>query len=114
MSEIKETNFRKKNRLAGDRATQNLLEKGWRYDGLWYYSPYSKIRYNKREAVYVEELRDWSSGPSAFLNDYEHAVWVAQEEEANEVIEWDELARRSKQRKELSEESTRSNINCKV
>lgn len=110
---IKETPLRLKFKKAKDRATKNLIDKGWKYDGLWYYSPYTNLRYHKQEALSIEELRDWSSGPSAFLNDYEHAIWVAQEEEDNQLIDMDELSKRSKARQEINELASRSNINSK-
>jgi hypothetical protein len=94
----KDTPLRTKYRNANARATQNLTDKGWGYDGLWYYSPYSNLRYHKREALYIEELRDWSSGPSAFLNDYDHAIWVAKEEQDNRLMDFEELDRISKEK----------------
>lgn len=107
------TPLRTKYRNARDKASKNLLDKGWRYDGLWYYSPYSKLRFHKQEALYVEELRDWSSGPSAFLNDYNHAIWVAQEEEDCALIDLEELTKRCKARQDLNEIASRSNFTSK-
>ena len=44
---------------------QNLLDKGWTHDGVWYHSPYTGVRYTLQAAMDVEYLRAEWSGPGA-------------------------------------------------
>jgi hypothetical protein len=92
------TTTRQKLAKARDRDTKMLGARGWTFDGLWWYSPYTANRYMRREALHIEELRKWGSGDSAFLNDKNHSMWVNKELEDNKLITFEELAKESKRR----------------
>jgi hypothetical protein len=92
------TNHRKKLAKAKDRSTQMLQEKGWKHDGLWWHSPYSNMRYMRREALHVEELRKWGDGESAFLLDKNHSMWVKAEEEEYALTTMEKAAEECNQR----------------
>jgi hypothetical protein len=91
---ILETEARRKITEARDKATKRLVVRGWRHDGLWWYSPYTACRYLKREALYVEELREWAEGDSAFLGDKNHSMWVKAEEDDNAILSVEEASRK--------------------
>jgi hypothetical protein len=93
------TETRKKLAKARDRDTKLLSDKGWTYDGLWFWSPYTGNRYMRREALHIEELRKWGSGDSAFLNDKNHSMWVNKELEDNKLITFEQLAKESQRRR---------------
>src|SRR5256885_16938642 len=96
-NKILDTAARRKITAAKDRATKRLIDRGWKFDGLWWTSPYSnKLRYHKREALNVEELREWAEGDSAYLNDKDHSMWVKKEIDDNALISMDELAEKWK------------------
>jgi hypothetical protein len=99
---------RRKIQKARSRQRQNLINKGWKYDGLWWHSPCSPCRYTIREATHIEELRKWASGESAFLKDHDHAVWVKKQEEDNKLISFEELSAKSKERQALKETGKKS------
>jgi hypothetical protein len=99
--EIKDTDFRTKCRNAKDRHRQNLIDKGWVFDGLWYTSPYTELRYSRREAIHVEELREWADGDSAFLKDREHSMWRKKEEEDNRVMTFEEAVENARKAQEI-------------
>ena len=82
-------------------ATENLVTRGWRHDGLWWYSPYTGTRYLKRDALHVEELRAWSESDSAFLNDKDHSMWVKKVEDDNALITVEEAAAKARHALEL-------------
>lgn len=97
-----DTEARRKITNARDRATKRLVDHGWKFDGLWWHSPYGNLlRYSRREAVCVEELREWAEGDSAFLGDKDHSMWVKAEEDSNRLLTWEELEEQSKRRNEL-------------
>ncbi|SRR6266576_2336842 len=101
-SQILDTEARRKVTAARDRATKRLVARGWKFDGLWWISPYSnKLRYRKREALHVEELREWAEGDSAYLNDKDHSMWVKKEIDDNALISMEELSERCKTRDEI-------------
>jgi len=102
---ILNTAARQKLARARDRDTKLLKERGWRYDGLWWYSPYTKNRYMRREALHVEELRKWGEGDSAFLNDKDHSMWVQKEIEDNKLISFEELSDQASKRAELKKQA---------
>jgi len=101
MPKALDTAARRKNQNAKDRATKRLIDRGWKYDGLWWHSPYTQTRYGKREAMHVEELREWAEGDSAFLNDHDHSMWVKKEIDDNQLISMEELSERSAKRSKL-------------
>jgi hypothetical protein len=96
---ILNTDARRKAHKSKERAVSNLHARGWSFDGLWWTSPYTKLRYAKREAIDIEELRAWAEGESAFLLGKSHSMWVKKEMEDNRLISWEELVHRNKQAK---------------
>lgn len=100
-NKILNTESRQKAKLARDRATQRLNDRGWKHDGLWWISPYTKLRYDRREALSVEEIRSWGESESAFLNDKDHSMWVKKEIDDNKLISMEELADKSRKSAEL-------------
>lgn len=98
---ILNTEARQKAARARDRANQRLLDAGWKHDGLWWISPHTSLRYAKREALSIEEIRSWGDGDSAFLNDKDHSMWVKKELDDNALISMEELAERSRRSAEV-------------
>jgi hypothetical protein len=98
---ILNTEARQKLAKARDRDTKLLGTRGWIFDGLWWYSPYTGYRYMRREALHVEELRKWGEGDSAFLNDKNHSMWVKAEEDDNRLTTMEEMSAQCKQRDAL-------------
>ena len=90
-------------RQCNDKQTRNLIDKGWRHDGLWWFSPYTQLRYSKKEAVHIEELRSWAEGDSAFLNDHNHSMWVKKEEDDNALTTMEEAAKKSQDAQAMRE-----------
>jgi hypothetical protein len=92
-----------------------LLSRGWTHDGLWWLSPYTSHRYARREALAVEELREWSASDSAILSKEEkgHSMWTIAEERDNALITFDELSKRSHARKVLRDRASDSNLKGK-
>ncbi len=96
---ILNTEARQKLARARDRDTKLLEDRGWKHDGgPWHISPYTSLRYYRREALHVEELRAWGESESAFLYDKNHSIWVKEEAEDNKLISFEELEEKSKQR----------------
>jgi hypothetical protein len=56
------------------------------------------LRYSKREALSIEELRAWGESDSAFLKDKDHSMWVKKEMDDNKLISFGQLASASKRR----------------
>jgi hypothetical protein len=88
----RKTQLRKDVARKAIRSGKNLVAKGWKYDGLWWTSPYTGIRYPKLIATYIEELRDWGESGSAYLEDKYHSVWAIEEAEANKIVSWEDLS----------------------
>jgi hypothetical protein len=107
---ILNTVARQKLARARDRDTKLLKDRGWTYDGLWHYSPYTGNRYMRREALHIEELRAWGEGDSAFLNDKDHSMWVKKEQEDNKLLTFEELAEQAALRAEAKQEASNSNF----
>ena len=93
--------------------TDKLVKAGWKHDGLWWYSPYTKFRYAKAEALAVEELRRWATCGSAILEDKEHSMWVLKEEQDNALITMEDLSKLSQERKLLRGRASDSNLKSK-
>jgi hypothetical protein len=89
---------------------KRLEERGWKHDGLWWWSPYTGTRYLVKEALAIEELRGWAASESAILGDKDHSMWVLAEQRDNALISMEELSKRSHERKVLRDRSTRSNF----
>src|SRR5947207_2243157 len=87
-----------------------LASLGWKYNGLWWISPHTGLRYAKQEALAVEELRRWAATNSAILGDKNHSMWVLKEQEDNKLITMEELSNISHRRKLLRDRSSRSNL----
>jgi hypothetical protein len=107
--QILNTEARQKLARARERDTKLLNDRGWKYDGLWWYSPYTDNRYMRREALHIEELRAWGEGDSAFLNDKDHSMWVKKEQEDNKLLTFEELAEQARLRAEAKAEAKASN-----
>jgi len=87
-----------------------LIKSGWKHDGLWWYSPHTGFRYAKKEALAVEELRQWAASDSAILGDKNHSMWVLQEEEDCALTTMEGLSKSSQQSKLLRDAASRSNL----
>lgn len=84
---VKATTFRQNCIAKKAREIPMLLEKGWRFDGLWYHSPHTGIRYHKTEALYIEEIRAWAKKSNCFLGDKDHSTWAMQREKDYSIEE---------------------------
>ncbi len=84
---VRATTFRKNCIAKKAREVPMLLSRGWKFDGLWYHSPYTGIRYHKVEALYVEEIRVWAKKSICFLGDKDHSTWAMQREKDYSVEE---------------------------
>jgi hypothetical protein len=89
---ILNTAARQKLAKARARDTKLLADRGWTFDGLWFYSPYTGNRYMRREALHIEELRKWGESDSAFLNDKDHSMWVKKQEEDYALVSFEKLS----------------------
>lgn len=110
MQQILNTKTRKKFRSSRDKAKQNLVDKGWRYDGLWWCSPYTNTRYMLSDAISVEELRKWSGSDSAFLGDRQHSMWTIRQELDYALTTPEEHAEDCRKRQEIKKLGSDSNF----
>lgn len=92
-----------------DKATKNLIDKGWTTDSLWWYSPYSGLRFLRQDAVAVEELRAWGASDSAFLNDHDHSMWSMARDRENALVNMDDLSGMAIKRDALKKLASLSN-----